>query len=235
MEPAALQTWQNTALRPLPGVTFQRPPCTSITGCKSPLQEQPNRTLWHLGLAGGLFGLGLLLRRVPAKPSAFKLISADWKDWAKMALGVLSVGEVNKAMTWRPAPWLGAIESVAVINPLVAGFSKRSMGQMLTMAPLIAGLVQGAQELHQYAAPQLKDRFKIPEWVTRLAVSAASIGVGLKVFPLMHRTVGSTIGTGAMMCSRGCCQALVCMNEIADFCGGFANWFKRQFIPLQEK
>lgn len=202
--------------------------------------------LKSFALAGGFILGALLLHRLPVRNlPKFPLISADWKDWARIIMGILAVGKINEGFNFKPPPWLGAIEAVAVINPLTMGFTRRSLGQMLVMAPIVAGVVQGANVLNEASAERLKERYGIPKLLTRLAISAAMVVLGVKVYPPVlrkaaqfgvlgqaakveaQRTAGNVfVGTEALVCARGCCPSVLCLSEIGEMVGAFGSWFK---------
>jgi len=221
------------AFQPFPRMS---PPKDFYQGQKPDIQ--------HLLTAGGLFSLGLLLHRLPAVKSSFKYVSSDWKDWAKMALGIASVGQVNQALDWKPPVWLGALETTAIVNPLIAGFSQKTALQTVVMSPLIAGMVLGANYLNDQVATPLQDEYQIPPVLTRMGITLAMMAVGVKAYPKIYWQVATTgilgkearknatyamLGTQAIICSRCGSNHLICISEIGDYLGSLGNWFRSRF------
>jgi hypothetical protein len=196
----------------------------------------------------GFFATGLLLHRLPvrAEPGVRSLLPTDWKVWGRVILGILSVQKVNQAFAWQPPPWLGALEAVALINPVTMGFSRKSLAQMLLMAPVVATVVQGASMLSRALSVPLKERCDIPESLTRLVISIPMAWVGIKIYPRVFKSVarsgilgkdlqeqakssGQALMGSAMMatCARGCTPgSLICMSEMGEIFGGVGNWFQ---------
>jgi hypothetical protein len=189
---------------------------------------------------GGLITGALLLHRLPGR-NTFSLISSDWKDWARIVMGVLAVGSLNKALDWKPPTWLAALETVGVIAPLALGFKADGLKQLLVMAPLVAGVVTGAAKLHEAVDKKLEQEYKIPPLVTRLAISVGMAILGLKLYPVILKQVAKTgflgqeiqknankaaVGIGTIVCSRGCCTSAICLSEIGEMAGAFVQWIK---------
>lgn len=202
----------------------------------------PTARMGNLLAFGGLILAALLLHN-PKLPvhNKFKLISSDWKDWARIFLGVAAVSKLNKALDWSPPPWLGGIEAVALIAPLALGFNLDSLKQLAVMAPMVAGVVQGASTINDSVTEPLEKQYNVPAIVTRLGISVVMAGIGLALYPRVFRHVARTgilgkeiqknaekaaLGIGTIVCSRGCCTSLICMSEIGEMAGAFANWFK---------
>ena len=207
--------------------------------------DKARRITKHGSAAVGLFAAGLILHntKLPARTSSFKLLSTDWKEWTKIGLGVAAAGQINKALNWSPPPWLGAVMAVALINPLVLGF-KKGLPQFAIMGPLVAGVVQGASWLNKkfgsVLKPKLEEKLdrKIPDWVPKVAISAAMITVGLLAYPRLFKAVATTgllgaeakaaaasgsramLGTSGAVCVRGCCPSVICLSEIGEMVGG---------------
>ncbi len=208
----------------------------------------------NLAIAGGLLLSALVLRGLPARPGSFKWLSTDWKDWAKLGLGVAGLNKIHEAMDWKPPSWLMAMETVAIVNPLMMGFKKTALVQMLAMAPVIGLLVQGTHWASDKAEEPLEDK-GIPKMLTRLAISAGMILLGLKALPQLIKLVttagvegrlgktlagefkqlvakqeamaqqGRTLMTGAeLVCVRCGGSHALCMSEIADYLGALGGW-----------
>jgi hypothetical protein len=168
-----------------------------------------------------------------------ELLPSDWKVWAKILLGIGSLNQANQALNWQPPPWLNAMMNVTLMTPLISGWQKGALKSILVLAPAVGGLVQGTHWLSGKAEKPLQDHFNIPPVATRLALSVASMGVGLwslpKVFKLSD-TLGLTskqesaavATTIAQSCPYGCCGgSAICLNEVVNYGGALGNWFHR--------
>lgn len=194
--------------------------------------------------AAGLLGGAILLSRFPAK-ATFKthLIPTDWKIWAKAGLGIGAVGQAFQAANWKPPLWLNALTTVAVIHPLIAGFSRSSARKLMVLGPMVAGLAQGTSWLSQHSEKWLDDKANIPPLATKLSFSAGMMAFGLLGFPplLKRLTQSGLLGQAAKQelhqaathassqmaalgaCARGCCAgSAVCVSELGEF--GSAIW-----------
>lgn len=209
----------------------------------------------NLASAAGFLGAALLLRRLPARPTSFKLFSSDWKDWAKLGLGVVSLNKINQAFRYEPPPWLNAIQTVGVVTPLMLGFKKPALLQMAVLAPLVGALVQGTHWLSERSEGWLEDKAGVPAMVTRVAIAAAMVVLGLRTLPPMlgqvnawgreghfgqgmanairqeqaasHSAKANTQAAGiSTICARCGGAHAICMSEIADFFGALGNWFR---------
>lgn len=188
-----------------------------------PAKEKPNTTAL-LGKAGLYFLTALLLRHLPASHTRMPgtLLSPDWKEWAKVGLGIAGIGQVNQAMNWHPPLWLSAMTNVILVNPLVAGFSKRNLVQGVMLAPFVGALVQGSHWLSDKSEKPLHDYLNIPPLATRAFFSGVTMLAGLKVFPRINNAIpqldagakGAALETGVMTsCANGCCSSVICMND----------------------
>lgn len=203
--------------------------------------SEPARGLVTAGLA---YGAGVLLRSLPTYTRPGKhWVPSDWKMFARPILGVYAVAQLNKALGWQPPPWLQGIETMSAITPLMSGVSRYGVGQWLTHAPLIGGLVQAAHLLNQSVSPKLKDEFGVPVLVTRLITSALITALGywaippitkhLLKMPLPKRwfpppkegSVGATLAGAMTTCARGCTPGgLICMSELSELIGSMGLW-----------
>ncbi len=207
--------------------------------------SSPLKPDWkHLLAVPAYYGAGLLLRRKASLPSRFSLLSSDWRSWAQIGLGIGAYGSLKKAFNWNPPPWLGALGTVGVIGTLMAGFQKKSLVQLGVMAPVVAGVVQGANYLNDTVGHALEEKANIPKGITKLAVSIGMMIAGLKTYPVFLKGValtgllgkaarqealkGSALAGGMLVaCARGCCQGTVlCMSEIGEMLAAFGGWFK---------
>ncbi len=187
----------------------------------------------------GFITPAILLARFAPGQSAKELqqvIPTDWKIWAKMLLGVASLGELNKALQWTPPPWLGAMMNVLLITPLISG--AKGLRLLPVLLPTVGGLVQGTHIASEKAEKPLEENWNVPPIVTRLLFSAIGMGAGFVALP---RLLGALKGTWLMpesqmgmgttssvisTCSRGCCSSAVCLNEIADYGAAFSGWLQ---------
>jgi hypothetical protein len=200
-------------------LTSSQPPAAIAA---SPKEKQNPTEL--LSKAGLYFLTALLLRHLPASHSRMPgtLISPDWKEWAKVGLGIAGISQVNQAMNWHPPLWLSAMTNVILVNPLVAGFSKRNLVQGIMLAPFVGALVQGSHWLSDKAEKPLQDTLNIPPLATRAFFSLITMLAGLKVFPRINNAIpqmdasakGAALETGVMTsCANGCCSSLICVND----------------------
>lgn len=205
----------------------------------SPKQPSKEQRLKAAAKALALITPAILLARFAPGQSAKQmqqLFPSDWKVWAKMGLGVASLGEFNKALNWQPEPWLGAMMNVAIISPLISG--TRGLRMLPVLLPTVAALVQGTHLASEKAEKPLEEKWNVPPIVTRLAFSAISMAAGFVAIP---RMLGAFKGTWVMpeaqpgmgttsavtaTCSRGCCSSTVCLNEIADYGAAFTGWLQ---------
>jgi hypothetical protein len=206
-----------------------------------------------LGTAAGLVGAGLLLHQLPPRvpKDGFKtMLPADWKVWARVILGIAAVQKLNQTINWKPPPWLGALQAVAIINPIAVGVTKNNFKQMLVMAPIIAGLVETASLLQKSVAKPMKDHYDTPPVLVRLGISLA-LGIGsLLAYPIIYRRIAATGIIGKELkeqamnnssafasatfatCARGCSPgSFICLGEMADIVGSFGNWNEPKIMP----
>ncbi|WP_303673807.1 hypothetical protein [Vampirovibrio chlorellavorus] len=214
-----------------------------------------------LAWAGLLFALGLATHHFPGKAASASagkfLFSPDWKSWARVGLGVATVGQLNQAFQWKPPAWLTGLESAAVITPMALRFNKASGLTLLVVAPLVATAVQTNQWAQKFFVKDLKEYCNLPESVSRLGVSLSVGGLGvlasllahrqlrnlpveklpLKNFPwLQHKAhtlkknLTEVLGTGALLqtCPRGCSPSIICMSEIGEMVGGLWQGHQQQ-------
>jgi cytochrome c553 len=196
----------------------------------------PDARLKALGLAAAFLANALLLRRIPAHTSSFKWLSSDWKDWAKIGLGVAGVNQFNKAINWHPPAWLGALETVALINPIMLG--RKGLPQLPGMAVLVSSMVGATNFLSNRAEPFLEDKLNMPPGLTRFILSVGTTILGLAAYPAVARSgaLGASAkeqaqsnlaaASGMTACARcGGAHGLICMTDIGEFFGAIGNWF----------
>lgn len=189
--------------------------------------------------AAAFFTAALMLRLAPLRPSAYKLIPTDWKQWAKVALGITGIKHLNEGLGWKPPVWLGAIQTVAILNPLLQGVSKASMGQLALLIPMVAGLVEGTKVAGDKLEPSLHEQFQVPPVLTRIALSVGTTILGIFAFHKVYNTAAlkGLLGEEAKMlaasgtlaavpvCTRcGGCASVVCASEVGDFVGSLKDW-----------
>ncbi|HEY9687071.1 MAG TPA: hypothetical protein V6C52_08870 [Coleofasciculaceae cyanobacterium] len=209
---------------------------TALSFSVSESTPAPKARLKALGLAVAFVTNALLLRRIPARPSSFKWLSSDWKDWARIGLGIAGVNQFNKAINWRPPAWLGAIETVALINPIMLG--RKGLPQLPGMAVLVSGMVGATNLLSNRAEPFLEDKLNLPPGLTRFILSVGTTILGLATYPIAARSgaLGTsakaqaqsnlTAASGMTACARcGSAHGLICMTDIGEFFGALGNWF----------
>jgi hypothetical protein len=199
--------------------------------------------LGHATSALGLLGVALLLHRLPARPSSFSLLSSDWKDWARLGLGVKAVDETNKAGGWTPPPWLLALQTVTVLAPLTHGvLNPKAYKQLPLLALTVPALVEGTHRLSEVATQQLEahPEVPVPHWLPNTLIPLASTIVGIVTLrnivkmPTYQQFLGDAeaghgagttiVGTEAVICGRCGGSHLICMSEIGDMLGSFGAW-----------
>jgi hypothetical protein len=208
------------------------------------------RTALLPGLAAvtGYIGAGFLLHQLPPrlpKDGMKTLLPADWKVWARVILGIAAVQKLNQTINWKPPPWLGALEAVAIVNPIAVGVTKHNLIQMGVMAPVIASVVQLANTLQKKISKPLQDRYDTPPVLVRLGLSLA-LGIGsLIAYPFIYKRIatsgvlgkelkdqamesGSAFASAAFAtCARGCSPgSFICLGEVADVVGSLGTWNK---------
>jgi hypothetical protein len=246
----ALNTGLNTGLNngnnsAFPVAYENRPALTYVT----PEQENNPQTRTGAAFAAlGLIGLGLLLNRIPAKASAFEMVSTRLEDWVKMALGVMAVGKINAAIggpktPWQPKPWQHGLETVTVLTFITQGLNLKGWKHFPLLAVSVPLLVQATHWLTNKAEAYLdKHNSPLPRWVPKLGITLASTvgGVyglrGIMQTPVYNKTMGNlgatsgqqALGAEVLVCSRCGGAHLVCMEEVSDFIGSMAGWFKQR-------
>lgn len=167
----------STAFRPADGTTRQ----DGHSGNEAPVLK---KRLQQGAQAAGLLGGALLISRFRSNAVIKEhIIPTDWKVWAKAGMGIGAISQTTQALNWKPPLWLSALGTVALIHPLIAGFSRQSARKVLVLAPMVAGLVQGTSWLSQYAEETLQEKANIPPLATKLSLSAGMMAVGLFGFP----------------------------------------------------
>lgn len=167
----------------------------------------------NLATAAGLFLGGRALYKIlPSKAAqSARILSADWKDWARLVMGIVTVDQINKGFNWKPPGWLGGMEAAAVLHPLAVGFSTAGMRQLFWMAPLVGVVVGVNNVLNDRLGPWLKENANIPELVSKVAISAGMITLGVLAAGRLFMGV----------CLRGCCTgSMICFTEIAEMFAG---------------
>lgn len=209
-------------------------------------QNEGLQRLKHVAVATGLLGTALLTHRLPGKirPGSAFLLTPDPKVWARVFLGVGAAQQINKALDIKPPPWLNAIETVAILHPLMVGFSKNYPLEVGVMAPMVAGVVTLANWLTKQSAEPLKEQAGIPPLATRMAISIGLTLASLAVFPkainLIAKTgilgavaketalQGKNVVLGAVAIGANCgCGNIICVTQMGEVFGGMANWFQQ--------
>lgn len=201
-----------------------------------------------MAMAAGLFGTGMLLHRLPQRMplDGWKtILPADWKVWARVFLGLGAVQKTNQALDWHLPPWLSALETIAVVNPLAAGFSVNNLKQTAIMAPLVMAVVQGAHVVSQKAEKPARENFGIPTLATQLGLTSLT-GLGaMLIYPPIYKAIAksgvlgkdlkqkaaesaSAFATATFAsCARGCSPgSFICLSELADVGGSLGLWLK---------
>ena len=210
-----------------------------------PAKAEAQMSKWkHWGIAAGLLGTALLTHRLPAFKTSFTLFTSDWKDWARMALGVGVINHVNKALDFKPKPWQLGLQTVTALTLVTNGLTNlKGWKNFPLLAVFVPLLVQGTHKLNEFALKKLEERnSKIPHWIPKLLLSVTSTIVGLltlrKIIGLQpyQQMTGQTttttsggrqvIGAEALACARCGGQHLICMAEVGDMAGTFSAWFK---------
>jgi hypothetical protein len=171
------------------------------------------------------------------------LLPSDWKVWTRVILGIAALQKINQVLGWKPPPWLGALEAIAIVNPLATGIRAENLVQMGLMAPIVAAVVEGASVLQKKIAPPLQKRYDTPPVIVRLGVSLILGVASLVLYPVLYGRIarsgilgkdlkekamesGSAFASAAFAtCARGCSPgSFICLGELADVVGSFGNW-----------
>ncbi len=231
--------------------------CNSLADCNPQYQAlfnresaAPNqaRSHWrnpsfkHLATAIGLFGTGLLLRRLPTIEQTTKGLPKDWKVYAKVLLGIFSVSQFNKAFDIKPPAWAQGLQTVGVIHPLTMGFSASALPHLALMMPLVAGVVESANRLQDTVGEAIHDKTGVPKIVLRLLLSFGLAGLAMRVYPKLFASLaqrnllgkaaketaqkgGAAVAGSAMVtCARGCTPGgVICMSELGELLGSMGG------------
>jgi hypothetical protein len=247
------QTPQYTPIKTTFSAFQPQPALPSMQHGNSVKATGTQATLSHVGVALGSVGVALLLHRLPARPSSFSLLSSDWKDWARLGLGVKAVDETNKAGDWTPPPWLLALQTVTVLAPLTHGvLNPKAYKQLPLLALTVPALVEGTHRLSDISKHQLEahPEVPIPKWMPATLIPLASTIAGIVLLRSVVKTpayqrftgdaeaghgAGTTIvGTEAIICGRCGGSHLICMSEIGDMLGSFGAWITGKPRPTEE-
>jgi hypothetical protein len=199
------------------------------------LTNSQNPDLWkrvgHVAKALGFFAAVLMLRKFPKGAAAqaaslhSTLIPSDWKEWAKVGLGIAGMSQVNQAANWKPPVWLNAMMNVAVVSPLVSGLSRQHVAQGLILAPVVGALAQATHYVSDKAQRPLQEKWNIPPVVSHAVFSVLMVLASLRIFPWVNSSIpplqasadGSAVKTGlASACVNGCCSSVICVNDIGQ-------------------
>lgn len=206
-----------------PPISSQRP--SSLSQAANGISA--SKRLEHAGKAALFVLSALLLRHLPSSPTRLSntLLSPDWKEWAKVGLGIAGMKQINDALNWKPPLWLNAMLNVVFINPLVSGFAWKNVIQGLILAPVVGVMVQGSHYASSKSEKPLERYLHIPPLVTRAMFSIGTMLAGLKVFPRVSdaiprvgpATAGATVETSVVTsCANGCCTSAICANDIGQ-------------------
>lgn len=212
-----------------PGLSIPKRPAQSALETAKKSSESFIKDKNALKSALGLLTVGFLLGLLPQRTlgTARTLFPVDWKAWAKIILGILSVNRLNRAFGYEPPPWLNGLQAVAVITPLTQGldfvFSKKGVKQLAVIMPLVAGVVQSAVWLNKKLTPWLKDNWNVPPLATQLAVSTGMIIGGAAISHKLLKNLG--LGAAAMTtCARGCSPgSVICLSEAGEMLGALKD------------
>ncbi|WP_373531380.1 hypothetical protein [Vampirovibrio sp.] len=211
---------------------------------QSPLQSGPSKLsgnqkqmLGHVAKGSGLVLSALLLKKLPKQTSSFRLLSTDWKEWAKVLTAIAGLGEFQKAAKWEPPIWLNAMMNVALVTPLVTRFNLSNVIQGVIVAPFVGGLASLNHYLGDKAEQPAQKYLHLSPTVTHFALSAVSTLAGLAILPGIAKAIpqpakswpgqnSAKTGTGAentaarastgTLCANGCCASLICANDVGQ-------------------
>jgi hypothetical protein len=207
-----------------------------IPGISSPTRSTASAQSTPLKHVGNALALGLamiVMKRLPANRFHPRLhtplLSSDWKEWAKVFLGIGIVNQVTQAMNVKPPVWLQAMINVMVVGPMAAGFTRKNMIQSAILAPVVAGMVQGTQWASNKSEKPLQDHFNISPTVTHALFSFGMVLAGLRIFPWVNGAIPGNAGSQAgrtgliSTCANGCCSSLICVNDIGQLGSGLVH------------
>jgi hypothetical protein len=200
-------------------------PASSPSASKGRLSS--SKRLEHLGKAALFILAALLLRHLPGSPTRLQgtLLSPDWKEWAKVGLGIAGMKQINDTLGWKPPLWLNAMLNVICVNPLVSGFAWKNIVQGLMLAPVVGVMAQASHYASDKSEKPLEKYLHIPPLVTRALFSIGTMLAGLKVFPRVNdaiprlgpATAGATVETSVVTsCANGCCASAICANDMGQ-------------------
>jgi hypothetical protein len=197
--------------------------------------------------AAGLFGIALLLHRLPKRlpeDGLKTILPTDWKVWARIGLGLMGLKKLNQGLNVQLPSWLQVLQTLVVINPLVVGFGKNSFKQMALMSPFIVGTVEGTRILQNHLQDPAQQKLGISPLMTRLLVSATVGLLALLGYPRLYKAIASTGIAGKEFknkaenelstlasasfttCARGCTPgSFICLSELAEIGGSLFQSF----------
>jgi hypothetical protein len=191
--------------------------------------------------SASLFLVGLMLQGAD-RPATFipgfkTLIPVDWKVYARIGLGILSVNQFNQALNWQPPAWLRGIQAVGTITPMMQKFSMNTLAQVALLSPLVAGEIKLINWLNNHTGPALEEKAKVPKIVTSMGWMLAFTVAGFVIYPkfwaflveqkFLNPNAQTELLAAAGMatiCPRGCSPgSVICLSEAAEFLGGLGK------------
>lgn len=203
------------------------------------LSSNQKQALGHMAKGTGLLISTVLLKKLPKHNSDFRLLSTDWKEWAKVLTAIGGLGEFEKAAQWEPPIWLNAMMNVALVTPLVTRFNLANMLQGAIIAPFVGGLASLNHYLGDKAEQPAQQYLHLSPTVTHFALSALTTLTGLAILPGIGKAIpppakswpGQNLGketsaaaannsaTRAAVgtsCANGCCASIICANDVGQ-------------------
>jgi hypothetical protein len=197
-------------------------------GTLSPVSIKPNVSpRKHLANALLLILAGIIFKRLPPNVVHPRLhtplLSSDWKEWAKVGLGIGAMNQLMQAFNYKPPLWLQAMLNVMIVGPMVAGVTRRNILQSAILSPFVAMMAQITQWASNKSERPLKEKYNIPPLVTHAVFSFGMVLAGLRLFPWVNGAIPGSANTAAASrtglmstCANGCCSSLVCVNDIGQ-------------------
>jgi hypothetical protein len=203
------------------------------------LSSNQKQLLGHIAKGTALLTSTVLLRKLPQQTSSFRLLSTDWKEWAKVLTAIGGLGEFQKAAQWEPPIWLNAMMNVALVTPLVTRFNLANILQGAIIAPFVGGLASLNNYLGDKAEKPAQKYLHLSPTVTHFALSALTTLTGIAILPGIGKAIpppakswpGQNLSKGTTgvktnnsatrasvgtVCANGCCASLICANDVGQ-------------------
>lgn len=242
--PVPLTAWPSPATSPLSASASGTTPASKPQSHKQAIQMKQG-----LKAAAFLCGAALInysnLRPVVSK-LASNIISSDWKDWAKVILGLAGIDAAEKAANWEPPVWLKAGLNVVLVTPFAVRLKPelknvlKNFGQSAILAPFVSGLAAFNHIASEKVEQPLQENLNVPPLATRISFSILTTMLGLLTLPAVSRAItastpkastgahSKTPKAGATKAQKessrsglvggacACCPSMICINDLGQ-------------------